>query len=337
VSRHRSRAFERGVIGLSVSYQHDDLLSRGIGLEHLKELLHALARPLLRQGASLAYGGNWEETEYNLTYELLRLVKAEQDNNAGTDADGRQIGKLFNHLSWPRYLSLSTSDEARWIDSCRVVRITQAAAGIVEAAVVPDDEAYRDDPRTVLNTALALSAMRRLMMEEMQIEIPDVPQAERIPPVVARIMMSGRVTDYSGFLPGIFEEALATLEQNKPLYLLGGFGGAAECLARAMLGDDDELAKFTLEWQEQHTPALGALRKSAQRFGVPAGFVDTQAGLERLRTMVLSARADLAGILQTGLSTGETKELLTTCSINDAARLVRNGLAIKKHLPDLPA
>jgi hypothetical protein len=81
--RYRSRGIADKVIGLSISYQHDNLLARGLGLEHLRELLIGLARPLVRQGASLAYGGNWNETEDNFTYELLRLISAEQELIAG--------------------------------------------------------------------------------------------------------------------------------------------------------------------------------------------------------------------------------------------------------------
>ena len=77
-SRYRSRDSANRLIALSVSYERVPLLARGFGLEHLRELVILLARPLLRQGASLAYGGDWQERSDNFTYDLLRLVSAER-------------------------------------------------------------------------------------------------------------------------------------------------------------------------------------------------------------------------------------------------------------------
>jgi len=44
----------------------------------------------------------------------------------------------------------------------------------------------------------------------------------------ARIMLGGRTTGYKGKYPGLVEEALLTLQAGKPLYLMGGFGGAGD-------------------------------------------------------------------------------------------------------------
>lgn len=80
--KYRSTAMHRNVIAFSISYQRENLLARGLGIEHVRELLIRLARPILRQGASLAYGGNWKETNDNFTYDLLRLISAEQEDNS---------------------------------------------------------------------------------------------------------------------------------------------------------------------------------------------------------------------------------------------------------------
>lgn len=73
------------------------------------------------------------------------------------------------------------------------------------------------------------------MTASMFIDIPGANAPEEIPPVKARILLGGRLAGFSGFLPGLFEEALVTFESNRPLYILGGFGGAAETLAKAIL------------------------------------------------------------------------------------------------------
>jgi SLOG cluster2 len=337
-SKYHSRAIADNVVAFSISYQHDNMLERGMGLEHLRELLIRLARPILRQGANLAYGGNWKETEDNFIFPLLRLISAEQeDSSLGADSD-LHVGKLYNHSPWPWYLDITPTIEAQWINSCRVVRITQQMAGFSEAEIVPDAAADHVDPRTLFNTAVTLSAMRRLMMQPMSIDIPDVEQADQIPPVTARILLGGKVGSYVGFLPGIFEEALVTLQWDCPVYILGGFGGAAEVLADAMLAPGTDRPKeLMLDWHRDQNPGLVKLLDSARQFAVPASLGNVENFLDALFAFVLRARADLAGTLRTGLSDQETRELLKTSNIANAVHLVREGLMRSKNLPALPA
>jgi SLOG cluster2 len=249
-SKYRSRAIADNVIAFSLSYQRENMLARGMGLEHLRELLIRLARPILRQGASLAYGGNWKDSDDNFIFPLLRLISAEQeDTGLGRPDSSLQIGKLYNHSPWPWYLEITPPIEAQWINCCRIVRITQQLAGFADTEIVPDANADQEDPRTLFNKAVTLSAMRRLMMQPMFLNISDVPQPEKIPPVIARVLLGGKADGYAGFLPGIFEEALATLQFERPVYILGGFGGAAEILANAMLGyGSNRPQELTLEW-----------------------------------------------------------------------------------------
>src|SRR5262249_52764949 len=161
-----SKAMDQKVIGLSISYQRDVLLARGLGLEHLREMLVRLARPLLRQGASLAYGGHWKDVEDNFTFDLLRLISAEQeDNTAGGPDTDLTSGRLYNHSAWPHYLDITPQIEAQWINCCRIVRITQRDAGFNPDETVPDNEAATTSKRMLFNAACTLSAMRRLMNE----------------------------------------------------------------------------------------------------------------------------------------------------------------------------
>jgi hypothetical protein len=338
-SRYRSRAIADNVIAFSISYQRNNILARGMGLEHLRELLIRLARPILRQGADLAYGGNWKETEENFTFELLRLITAEQeDNSLGGPDSSLQIGKLYNHSAWPHYLEITPKIEAQWINCCRIVRITQQQAGIAVADIVADRDAEDNSPRTIFNKAVTLSAMRRLMMQEMQITIPDVRQPERIPPVIARILLGGQAEAYSGLMPGIFEEALVTFENHRPLYILGGFGGAAEILADAILmPGNDRPEKLILAWHKEHNAHLAKLLESCHEFSLPADIRPAEKLFDDLFAFVLNARTDTSCTLNTGLSDPETRELLKTRNVANAVRLVRTGLMNQRKLPNLPA
>jgi len=314
------------VIAFSISYQQDNMLARGMGYEHLRDLLLRLAGPILRQGSSLAYGGHWKETDENFTFDLLRLVGDEPDLDEAEVGPGRDRIRIYNHSSWPHYLGVTTNTEARWMNICRIVRVTQQDAGFAAKDVVSDADARKKDARVAFNTAVCASAMRRIMMEGTSIPIAGA-QPEIVPPVAARILLGGKADGYSGFMPGIFEEALVSLEHKRPIYVLGGFGGSAEILARAILAKGDKSpAEFTLKWQRKRTAELAELLESSRQFRRPPRFRSTEALFAALFRFVRAARKNPAATLNTGLSDKETRDLLSTQNIPDAVRLVRKGL-----------
>jgi len=330
----RSPQMTQRLIAFSISYEEPDLLARGLGLEHLRELLIRLARPIVRKGASLAYGGNWEEREDNFTYELLGLISAEQeDNSMGGPDTNLQIGILYNHTSWPHYLKISRRIEAQWINACRIVRVTQKQAGLRDADIATDDDAPDKTDKAVFGAAVALSALRRKMMQPMSIDVSDVPSPDIIPPVSARIMLGGRVTSFSGFLPGLFEEALVSLEKRCPLYILGGFGGAAEALARSVLTNVGRPSEFTSAWLVDKNEKLARLHRAAGACIMPPGLPTTDAALDSLFDFLGRAHQAPAQVLATGLNDDETRELMQTRNIATAVRLVRRGLVNTGNLP----
>lgn len=330
------------LIAIAISFERDNLLARGLGLDHLKELLVRLARPLLRQGISLAYGGNWDEQEENLTYELLRLVSAEKAVEAehqmadGLPDDTAQpppaarpsAGRLINHCPWPNYLKITPAIEAQWINCCRIVRVTPAMAKIPDAAIIPstqldlppDDKNY--PVQAFLHQALCLSKMRQLMLRGISFRIPDHEPPESIPPIDARIVLGGKVEGYRGFIPGIFEEALLSLEKRSPLYLLGGFGGATEVLAEALLADPSAALPAAL--QEVPGPTL---LKDTDGLLTSACLRDTSALLRALREAIHAAQGQLAKALNNGLDEADNRRLLTTRDMREALALVHKGLA----------
>jgi hypothetical protein len=337
-SKYRTRSGTQQVVGVSVSYERDHLLARGLGLEHLRELLVRLARPLLRADACLAYGGRWADAPDNFTYELLRLISAEQeDNSLGGPDSNLAIGRLFNHLSWPHYRDVTARDEAQWIHCCRIIRITQELAGIAPDDLVKDP----DDPdcanAVMRNSAIVLSAMRRLATTGMSLQVPDVPSPEWVPAIGARVLLGGKIRNFSGFLPGIFEEALLALEFKRPLYVLGGFGGAAEVLARALLAPPGAPlpAELTLAWQERETANLVTLRDLAQGH-LPPDVRTTGAALTQLGQLLDAARTSLTPTLGTGLDAPQIRELMSTHDMRRAVQLVLKGLGNTPGFSRLP-
>lgn len=334
--KHRSADSKQGVIAFSVSYERDNLLARGLGLDHLKELVTRIARPLLRNNMSLSYSGHWKDEEDNFTLHLLRLIAAEQeDSSLGGPDTSYAIGRLYNYCAWPHYLGITPKIEAQWINCCRIVRVTQKDAGIADQDIVAVLPAGEADARTSFNAAVTVRAMRQRMMLGTTIVNADAP-SEWIPPVTARVMLGGKVEKYSGFMPGLFEEALEQLRNQRPLYILGGFGGASALLAKAILGaPGGRPAEFTLAGTKN--AALTALQDGATGFQLPPNMPSVEQQLDDLFGFIERARVDPAATLRTGLDDNETRELLATCSVADAVRLTRKGMDSQLNLSILAA
>jgi hypothetical protein len=143
-------------------------------------------------------------------------------------------------------------------------------------------------------------------------------------------VLGGKVEGYSGLLPGIFEEALVTMERGAPLYLLGGFGGAAEVLARTLLSAPGlRPEELRADWHAARNPKLARLLALLAGRALPPGIRSTQDALDALYARLDAGRASPAATLNTGLDDAETRELLTTRDMRQAVRLVRKGLAAR--------
>ncbi len=164
-------------------------------------------------------------------------------------------------------------------------------------------------------------------MTSMLIAVPELPTPEVVPEVAARVMLGGKVNGYSGFLPGLFEEALASLERGSPLFVLGGFGGAAEAIACALLDPPAQRREvFTVEWHRANNPAFAKLLDLSAKFGMPPGVPDAQELFDRLFARIDAAKANLPAMLKTGLNDAETRELLQTRDMRRAVQQMRKGL-----------
>lgn len=89
-----------------------------------------------------------------------------------------------------------------------------------------------------------------------------------------RICLGGKLEGYEGKEPGIVEEARFALQFNKPLYLLGGFGGAARCFG--------EMDKYY--WNADNGLRLGDKRDLFQTTDVERALGLISGGIEKCRS-----------------------------------------------------
>ena len=136
----------------------------------------------------------------------------------------------------------------------------------------------------------------------------------------ARLVTGGRLSGFSGLVPGVAEEAWLSLAQNKPLYVAGGFGGAARAVSDALLGI--ERSEFADAWSRQHIPDYDAALKF---FAQDGGEFRSMA--EMGKEIGAYGAAGLVSALNNGLDEAENRELMASTDPQRIAWLVLSGLA----------
>ena len=311
-NRSKSSLDPQKTVGISIS-DSPDLEAFGYGEEHLHELMVTVARTVLRIEAGetgLVYGGDLRPGGFSRS--LFDLALGE--------SAGRR--RLYNYLAWPYYLTLAKHTEAEMINACYFVRVSPQDAGFtdVSARCKPKD---LDQGQKALVGARCLTRMRELQCDGGSDLLEDGPA----PPMTARIIIGGKVTGYSSFMPGIFEEFLVSRERGVPVYLMGGLGGAAGALAEAILRPPAQLTEISvlqLAWQAEQDAARFKVLTDVYMVSDQA-LPTIEQRYEQLHEQLRRLGQDLERF-DNGLSADENRELLTTEDGNVVRRLLRKGL-----------
>lgn len=192
------------IVALSMS-ESPDMAPLGLAEEHLIDAMAETARHLLALGARLAYGGDLRAGGFTeLLFELVARHRRDADL-------GDTRAAILSYLPWPAHRTKS-ADELR--------SLVNDLEGLAEVKFldqrgqeIPLDALGARAPTTPSTAELAdsLTAMRDVVTRETNF----------------RIVLGGRVQNFSGRMPGIAEEALSSLNAAQPLFVLGGFGGCA--------------------------------------------------------------------------------------------------------------
>jgi hypothetical protein len=285
------------LIAMSIS-DSSNLIHFGYGLEHLHELTINISRMVLRLGGNLAYGGDLRPGGFTET--LFSLGRGEHMDNEGWKR------RLYSFLAWPYYQDLNASDEAQLINTCCFVRISPEDAGLEGTA---NNKISSDTPETVYQRIRCLSSMRELMTRGGA----QCFDGQLTPPLSARILIGGKVNDFMGIMPGLFEEYLLAAENNVPTYIIGGFGGAAYILAEALIAQDNLKSELSHENYKGRQTSL--LAEKYQRYAAeqykpyPEGPHPGKL-YERLNACLKRTRENRLEPLQNGLTTEENKKLM---------------------------
>ena len=206
-------------IAFSVS-ESDDLLQCGCAKAMLKDIVLELSRYILKAGGYLIYGGDLRKEGFTESFENFSYQYGEKEK-----AD-RQEKYFTNYFPWPIHLNISESNKAEFYH-CRVEpKFVNAPDGVNSSIFIPPVSNEN------LNVwARSLTKMR----EEMENDVD------------ARIILGGRLTGFKGKYAGIIEEFLIASQKNHPIYLIGGFGGAAKAIVDIREGKDVDLLTLAEE------------------------------------------------------------------------------------------
>ena len=196
-------------IAISVS-DSEELEQLGLSKQHLKDISIEIARYLIVNGATMLYGGDLREGGFTgLFSELSYQYKYLSDKER----------RFINYFPFPTSYSLSENDIANFKKNQVEAMIIDIPKHLEKINSVKEYEPFKNiEDRYIL--AECYADMRKKMATESN----------------ARIILGGRQKGFSGYFPGIVEEAFYSLKEDKAVYLLGGFGGATKSIIDIILG-----------------------------------------------------------------------------------------------------
>ena len=231
-------------------------------------VLGTVARAVLVARGAVAYGGRLSSDGYTafLVHELERYVRDRS---------------FTGFVAYSEHASMS-SDEIQ--AAVKGIGLTGRYVFLDPDGQVIDDRQNTAGVEGELDRDLvirSLSGLRRQMTEETD----------------ARVLIGGQRTGYQGRIPGVVEETILAIQAGKPMYIAGGFGGAAGDIA-SLLGLDPE------GWLGIPPEPGRADLEELRRVAMAEGWEPTSNGLtvEQNHQLAVSYRAsEIASLVVRGL------------------------------------
>lgn len=282
-------------VGISISdISVEDFTTHHLHADQLVRLSQDLARYLLAQSATLLYGGDLRPggfTEFIL--DEASIVK---------DRISEVKPIVENHLAWPLYVS--DQEITEWNAKYNQVLET------IEYEIPSDVETDNLDTDTFLppNSPQNLFIWSRCLSDM---------RVKSICTSTARICAGGRLTGYKGKMPGVLEEIELALNAQKPIYLLGAFGGVVGEVCKLILTSEVP-EPLTAKWQIEKNEGYSDLQELACSHGHNCDF-------EALAQSILTQNITTLA-LNSGLAENEYKRLMVSPLVDECVYLVLKGL-----------
>lgn len=279
-------------IGISISdYKEDQFESHNQHIDELQRLSQVLASHLLAREHTLIYGGDLRENGFTqFILDEAMIVQSRLKD---------KMIRVENHLAWPLYLS----------DDVKKFKIKYRGVLHIEKHDIPEDIKPKSDlflppncPENKYIWSRCLTEMR-----EQSISQSDV-----------RIFAGGKCEGYLGKMPGVLEEFIIAKEKEKPIYLLGGFGGITHKITDSILNKEIP-QELTEQWQIENNDEYSALQEIAREN-------NHQTNYDVIAELIHSENIDQLAE-HSGLKLEQYQRLMITPFIDEAVHLILEGLA----------
>jgi hypothetical protein len=260
----------------------------------LTKLSQELARHLFSRSATLIYGGDLRPdgfTEFILN-EAAALKYQNQELSAIVE----------NHLAWPLHL-LDKEEIKKWrANNFEIIKtVNHQPPEDIEITFPRDKPLLPSTPENNYIWSRCLTEMRNHSINSSDV----------------RICAGGKRSQFKGAMPGVLEEIILSLTKNKPIFLIGGFGGIVHDVCKLLLDSSIEVS-LTEKWQLEQGEGYGDLQTYANKFKKRVQYDELVKALSSTKVNKLAAIS--------GLSVGEYKKLMTTQFIDEATYLCLKGL-----------
>ncbi|HUM46347.1 MAG TPA: TIR domain-containing protein, partial [Chitinophagales bacterium] len=180
-------------IGISIS-ESGMMESRGLSIDHLKDIMVEAARYLLASGHSLAYGG---DIAYSDGFNFVMLLKEMVTTYRSDYKTVKNV--VTNFVAFPLNNLVNPSVEADLIDQVKFVRIPPPENLSINIK--------RDWQRILKSETVADQYLFAQCLTEMRIKMNQQ--------IDARIILGGKLTGFKGKYPGLVEETLLAMHNTK--------------------------------------------------------------------------------------------------------------------------
>jgi hypothetical protein len=291
-------------IAVSIS-ESDDLRHHGLSDHHLRTLTDEIHLYLLLAGLKIAYGGalkgNFAEAS-NFTLRLFELVQTYSKLAEGAHAKPLKHA-ILNIAPFPLAQTYTDKELDLFGDVARYEAAPVPRLPWAFGKLFPKGRISSDTPERRYAWARGLTAMRERITRRSQ----------------ARLVIGGKLKGFSGLVPGVVEEAWFSMTHKQPLYLAGGFGGAARALCDLLLGGARE--DLSGAWAKNN---ITDYEKSTAFYAQHGGEFRSAAAM--CAEILRGSKRSVADALRNGLDDKENRELMLCTDAQRIAQLVLQGL-----------
>ena len=302
-------------VALSHGGQPDDVEFAGVGVKIIDDLIVRITRRLLEAHIPVLFGGRLAVGTPRLADSLIEVAVGwdahAHDAVSTRSASVSEDVPTVNYIAWPYHRRVSVRQQAELARICHFELVVPTEGS---ARNLPAPEAF--DPNNVEHMRYAadsLTQMRGQMTEDSD----------------ARLILGGKISRFSGWLPSILEEVSSALEKGRLPMIIGGFGGCAQLLAEFLSSEDKRWPEvLTFNYARDSDPKYRELT-DATDWARPAEIKYTTA-----QTRLEAYRNQLHGPEDQWPTAWSSRQavlrLLSTQSFGPAIRLI---LEILKDLP----